>query len=243
MSASIVPVTVGETNQSNSMKKSQVKFNTKAVSERIFNALVPVQTERLIAYAKERIGLIASQIMSYDGGHHMQRTMNLLDSLCWGVQYNGHLEGSGFYGEQQATSVSHLHEWSKDFDAFPVGGRVLAENFVKQMGNLKSKGWRVFFAVLAPYWGYWEKGFRIKTKSLSDYDDDEVRAHSRFMKFAVMTEQYDTISNDLKPSVMKFSVNAPDPSPTSIAKRAKSDRDRGTYSKLEQKYRKRYDYS
>lgn len=225
------------------MKKSQVKFNANKVSKRIFKALAEEQTRRLVAYAENRIGLIAAQIKSYSGGHNMQRTMNLLDSLCWGVQYNGHLEASGFYGEQQATSVSHLHEWNEDYDAFPVGGRVLAENFVKQMGNLKSNGWRVFFAVLAPYWGYWEKGFRLKINSLSDYDDDEVRVHSRFMKFAVMTEQYDTISNDLKPSKMKFSVNAPDPSPTSIAKRAKSYRDKGIYSKLEQKYRKRYDYS
>lgn len=220
------------------MKKSRVKFNTKAVSERIFNALVPVQTERLIDYAKERIGLIASQIMSYDGGHHMQHKMNLLDSLCWGVQYNGNLEGSGFYGEQQATKLSHLHEWSADSNAFPVGGRVLAENFIKQMGNLKSKGWRVFFAVLAPYWGYWEKGFRMKSRhgSFNDYDDDDVEGYSRFMKFAVMTEQYDIISNDLKPSVMKFSVHVPD----SIAKKAKAFSRRKGYSRIEEKYKKRY---
>ena len=223
------------------MKKSQVKFNANKVSERIFKALAEEQTRRLVAYAENRIGLIAAQIKSYSGGHNMQRTMNLLDSLCWGVQYNGHLEACGFYGEQQANKLSYLHEFSDKDHWFPVGGRSLAETFVKQMGNLKSKGWRIFFAVLAPYWGYWEKGFKIKIKTPSYQEDDAV--NYRFMKFAVMTEQYDTISNDLKPSKMKFSVNAPDPSPTSIAKRAKSYRDRGIYSKLEQKYRKRYDYS
>lgn len=226
------------------MKKSQVKFNANKVSERIFKSLAEEQTRRLVAYAENRIGLIAAQIKSYSGGHNMQRKMNLLDSLCWGVQYNGHLEASGFYGEQQANKLSYLHEFSDKDHWFPVGGRSLAETFVKQMGNLKSKGWRVFFAILAPYWGYWEKGFRLKINSLSDYDDDEVRVHSRFMKFAVMTEMYDEISNDLKPSTMSIKIHVPDTTNSTVReKRIKSRQyrmDRNLGSPYD-RYKGRYD--
>lgn len=180
------------------MKSSRVTINTAAISKRLFNSLVEEQTRRLIKYAEDELKLIGDEIKMYGGGNNMQRTYNLLDSLCWGVSYNGELKGYGFYEEQRATKLSYLHEWSGDYHEYPVGGHVLADNFIKQMGNLKRNGWSVFFAVLAPYWGYWEKGFKIYNKARTEY---------KTLQWNVMFQYYDKIRGDLKPSKVKYSVS------------------------------------
>lgn len=158
---------------------------------------VKVQNERLVEYAKKTIQDIGDKIQTYNSRNHMDRTGNLLDSLCWCVSYNGKVVESGFYREQKATELSYKHElFSKSYDGFPVGGHVLAANFIKRMSNLVHSGWRIFFAVLAPYWGYWEEGHHNVLTG-------------RFEHFAVMTEFYDRVAEDLKPAKVNFKTQAP----------------------------------
>lgn len=187
------------------MTSARYVLNRNAVTKKLMAAFSVNVTNKLIAYAENKIQKIGDEIKSYSGGNNMQRTMNLLDSLCWGVSFKGELKGYGYYQPQQASELSYLHELSGDYADYPVGGHVLAEKFVKQMGNLKYDGWRVFFAVLAPYWGYWEKGFRFNTKNSSYQEDDAVSY--RFLKWAVMAQNVDSISGELKPAVVKYSVN------------------------------------
>lgn len=214
------------------MRHTQVKFNSNAFGNALYKHLAIEQTNRLIRYAEEKIGLLGARIQMWESKNHMDRTGNLLDSLCWGVSYYGKLEKSGFYRPQKATELSHLHEFSGDSTWFPVGGHVLAENFIKQMGNLRYNGWRVFFAILAPYWGYWEEGFTFKGFR-----------GTKFLKFQVMTELYDVVNADLQPASVKITVKVPDPSPAHIEKTARN-RDlraaRGghnVYSKYKGKYK------
>jgi len=177
------------------MKKSQVKFSVAKTGKAIFKSLVPVQTERLIAYAKETMTQIGNTIQTYHSINHMDRTGNLLNSLCWGVSYRGKLEGFGFYREASSLRQSYLHEWDSRADAFPVDGHRMAQNYIDKYGKTFTTGWRVFFAILAPYWGYWETGFTFKG------------VHGeRFMQFAVMTQFYDTIQKELEPANVTFHV-------------------------------------
>ena len=173
------------------MGKTRVSGIGKAYQKRLASTLlkpiVEEQTELLVEYAKSEIQDIGNVIQTYNSRNNMDRTGNLLDSLCWGVSYNGKMAESGFYRSQKATELSYLHEWFHD-NTEPVGGHVLASNFIKRMKNLRHNGWRVFFAILAPYWGYWEKGFNFKGWH-----------GTRFLQFSVMTSFYDSISEDLKP--------------------------------------------
>lgn len=184
-----------------------------------------MQKDLFVEYARAKIQEIGDRIHSHNSKNHMDRTGNLLDSLCWGVSYNGKLYGHGFYRPKQATEPSYLHEWSKasfrdkydksswvdDADASePVNGRELAKEYLDSYGNRGGKGWRVFFAILAPYWGYWEKGFILKTGG----GRSSIPRNERFVQFAVMTEFHDEIKRDLKPmyvrkprvSVAKYTV-------------------------------------
>ena len=132
----------------------------------------------------------------------MDRTGNLLDSLCWGVSYQGKLVDSGFYRPQSARTESHLHEWfSGDVKyLIPVSGHSLAQKYIQKYGNNGTKGWRVFFAILAPYWGYWEKGFNMK----SGGGASGIPGSTKFVQFAVMTQFYDRIKEDLRPARTRF---------------------------------------
>lgn len=159
---------------------------------------VDEQTNRLIAYAKRTIIDIADAIQFYGGKHHMDDTGNLLDSLCWGLAYKGKVVATGFYREQRATKLSYLHAWSDYSEAYPVGGHTLAEKYLQQYTAVTTDGWRLFFAVLAPYWGYWEEGFMFKGKN----------GH-KFLKFSVMTQYYDRAGRDLKPAKVTFKTEAP----------------------------------
>lgn len=170
------------------------------------------QNNRLVKYAKSKILLIGDKIMTYHSRNHMDRTGNLLDSLCWGLSYRGKLVDAGFYRNQRASELSYLHEWFHE-PTEPVGGHVLAKNFIKQMGNLQYNGWRLFFAILAPYWGYWENGFNFKGGG-----------SEKFLKFAVMTEFHDVVEADLKPAKVSFKSVIPKYSKESWEKLTK-DRD------------------
>ena len=187
------------------MKESKVIFDTNALRRVMMDNLVREQTNRLIDYAKETITQIGNRILSYHSAHHMDRTGNLINSLCWGVSYGGELQDSGFFREASALSESFLHEFYPDFKyAFPVNGHALAQQYLSQYGKAGSKGsWRVFFAILAPYWGYWEQGFRMK----SGGGNSGIPRNEKFLRFAVMTEFYDKITNDLRPAKTKIKIH------------------------------------
>ena len=196
-----------------SMLKSKViGFNAKSMAAAMMKNVVAEQNRRLVEYAKEKILAIGNQIQTYHSRNHMDRTGNLLNSLCWGVSYNGKLVEGGFFRDAvlnnkgiAKTSESFLHEWfSGDVKyLIPVNGRQLAQTYMQKYGNNGAKGWRVFFAILAPYWGYWEKGFTMK----SGGGDSGIPRSTRFMQFAVMTQFYDEIKKDLKPARVRFRVS------------------------------------
>jgi len=183
-----------------------VGFNASEIKAQLMANAVAEQNRRLVEYAKSTIQEIGDTIKTYSGGHHMDDKGNLLDSLCWGLSYKGKVVESGFYREQKATELTYLHAWFHD-NTEPIGGHVLAQNFMKRMANLNYSGWRLFFAILAPYWGYWEKGFKMKIKAPSYQEGDAVSF--RFMRFAVMTQFLDRIEKDLKPAKVTFKTEAP----------------------------------
>lgn len=192
------------------MKKTKVVgFRVDRMRQKMMAYAVAEQTDRLIEYAETTIQGIGDRIQEYHSLNHMDRTGNLLDSLCWGVAYKGELKASGFYREQQASRESYLHEWfNSDISSmFPIYGHGLAQSFIEEEGGKSNSGWRVFFAILAPYWGYWEKGFTMRTRP-SSYDEDDA-VHIRTLRFSVMTEFYDRVKRDLKPAKVTFRVNPP----------------------------------
>lgn len=209
-----------------SMIKSKViGFNAKSMAAAMMENVVAEQNRRLVEYAKEKILAIGNQIQTYHSRNHMDRTGNLLNSLCWGVSYNGKLVEGGFFRDAvlnnkgiAKTSESFLHEWfSGDVKyLIPVNGRQLAQTYMQKYGNNGAKGWRVFFAILAPYWGYWEKGFTLihgasvnpnaKKNGRLQQGYTGIRG-ATFKQFAVMTQFYDEIKKDLKPARVRFRVS------------------------------------
>ena len=203
-----------------SMIKSKViGFNAKSMAAAMMKNVVAEQNRRLVEYAKEKILAIGNQIQTYHSRNHMDRTGNLLDSLLWGVSYEGKLVEGGFYRDAQARGESYLHEWfSGDVKyLIPVNGRQLAQTYMQKYGNNGAKGWRVFFAILAPYWGYWEKGFTMK----SGGGDSGIPSSTRFMQFAVMTQFYDEVKQDLKPARVRFRVSVAKYNRTKLEKKWK----------------------
>lgn len=187
------------------IKSKVIGFNAKSMAAAMMKNVVAEQNRRLVEYAKEKILAIGNQIQTYHSRNHMDRTGHLLDSLLWGVSYEGKLVEGGFYRDAQARGESYLHEWfSGDVKyLIPVNGRQLAQTYMQKYGNNGAKGWRVFFAILAPYWGYWEKGFTMK----SGGGDSGIPRSTRFMQFSVMTQFYDEIKKDLKPARVRFRVS------------------------------------
>ena len=183
------------------MKKSQVIFDSNALMKVMIKNLTEEQTRRLVAYAEDKIKEIGDQIQSYHSANHMDRTGNLLNSLCWGVSYDGELKASGFYREASSVKESYLHEWGDYAGTFVVDGHAEAENYIQKYGKAGSGNgyWRVFFAILAPYWGYWEKGFTMVHGFSNNKGNSKFRG-STFKRFAVMTEFYDVMSKELKPA-------------------------------------------
>lgn len=94
-----------------------------------------------------------------------------------------------------------------------VEGRKLALDYIaKAAGRGKAGKWEVFFAILAPYWGYWEKGFTMK----GQYSET-------FQQFQVMTIFYDEIKADLKPAKTTLSVSVPKYASMSLKRQAKKN--------------------
>lgn len=175
---------------SNSLLKG---FDAKAIEKQIYESVKESIDLFLVEYAKTKIAQIGAKIQTYHSKNNMDRTGNLLNSLCWGVSYNGDVLDSGFYRESVIHSErgidhngeSFMHELWRDYKyAYPVDGRAMAEAFL-QRAQPSTKGWRVFFAILAPYWGYWESGHK---NVMTD----------KFEKFAVMTHVYDEVKRELK---------------------------------------------
>ena len=193
------------------MKESKVIFDTRKLAAEMMKNLSAKQTNRLIEYAKQTILEIGDKIQTYHSRNHMYRSGHLLRSLCCGVSYDGKLVYSGFYGDialkshttwnEANTTNSYLHEWIPEYEAFQIDGRQMAQNYIQRYGSAGSgnKTWRVFFAILAPYWGYWETGFNM-VHGLGK------NRKSSFHQFAVMTEFYDKVGNELKPAKVKFQI-------------------------------------
>ena len=193
------------------MKGSKVIFDTRKLAAEMMKNLSAEQTNRLIEYAKQTILEIGNKIQTYHSRNHMYRSGHLLRSLCCGVSYDGKLVYSGFYGDialkrhttwwEKDTTNSYLHEWIPEYEAFQIDGRQMAQNYIQRYGSAGSgnKTWRVFFAILAPYWGYWETGFNM-VHGLGK------NRKSSFHQFAVMTEFYDKVGKDLKPAKVKFEI-------------------------------------
>lgn len=190
------------------MKASSVKGlenYTVQLKKELTEYWIAEQTRRFIEYAEKKIMELGATIQTYHSRHHMDRTGNLLNSLCWGVAYNHELKGSGFYRDASSIGLSHLHEFYPDFsEAFPVDGHSLAEDYIRLYGKASGEDmWRVWFAILAPYWGYWEKGFRM----VSGGGRSGIPRSEKFVQFAVMSEFHDEISEDLKPSNVKIKIH------------------------------------
>jgi len=181
---------------------------------------VAEQTRRLVEYAKKEIIRIGDMIQTYNSANHMDRTGNLLNSLCWGVTYDGKMSECGFYRAErvnirlnrwnQIQGMGHkdsygsfLHEWSEQMGE-SVNGRTMAEEFLLSRHGKRGK-WTVFFAILAPYWGYWESGFTLRGGG----GDSGIPRHSRFMQFQVMSHVFDDVRLALKPAETHLTVYVP----------------------------------
>lgn len=179
----------------------KVKFNAKALRRELYNRYVPMQTKLLVDYAKQKVVEIGDTFLTSDTINNLDRTGNLLDSLCWGVALDGKIKDSGFYRKQKAQEQSSLHKWfvGDVSSLFPVYGHGLAQKYIDNFSSTHSeKGWIVFFAVLAPYWGYWEKGFTMRSAS-----------GDRHLRLAIMTQHYDEIKSDLKPAKVTLRIGVP----------------------------------
>ena len=215
MSAFSLHATVG----SLMAKSSLTGWNPETLKKQMMENVVAYNNARLVDYAKETIAKIGNKIKSYHSKNNMDRTGNLLNSLCWGVSYKGKLVEGGFFRDAvlndkgiAKTSESFLHEWFSGDEKYliPVNGRQLAEEYLQKVGNTGSSGWKVFFAILAPYWGYWEEGFNMKAKGKS----------IGFFKFSVMAETYDQVRKDLKPArKYYFNVSVPQYSHQKLVKK------------------------
>ena len=197
--------------------KTRVKFNSDKWADSVRKLLIEEQTRKLIAYAKAEIVKIGNKIITYHSKNHMDRNGHLLNSLCWGVMYNGEVKESGFYREAVDRGMSFLHEFTPE-SATEVNGRAKAQAFIDQQQG--GTGWRIFFAILADYWGYWEGGFRMK----SGGGDSGIPRSTRFLKFSVMSQFFDEVRMDLKPTKVSLTVYVPKYSYKSNKYRGKNKR-------------------
>ena len=229
-----------------SMKQGKViGFNAAKMAEQMMANAVAEQNRRLIEYAEQRIIMLGETINSYNSRNHMDDTGNLLDSLCWGVCYDGKMVESGFYRSPKATRPSYLHGWStvefadpKRFKKHAVGesvsswvkmdageevsGHQLAAEYLSQAHKkCKSGEWMVFFAILAPYWGYWEKGFTQVHGA--GFINGKGFGSASFQQFAVMSQFYDIVKSNLKPARTRIKVYVPKYASKSLMSRARKN--------------------
>jgi hypothetical protein len=202
------------------MNESKVIFDAKKLATEMFEKLRVEQTNRLVEYAKAKIIEIGDKIQTYHSKNHMDRTGNLLNSLCWCVTYGtGEDEKySGFYRQEtlhgggiDKTSESWLHEFFSN-DREEVKGHQLAQSFIDSYKGKDGK-WTVTFAILAPYWGYWEGGFKMKMGGSTVYKGEPQQRNipltTRFMQFQVMSHVYDEVRRDLRPAETHITVYRP----------------------------------
>lgn len=175
-------------------KQTRVKFESKKWKMALIREVSKEQTKRLIDYADIKIQDIGDQIQLYLSENNMDRTGNLLDSLCYGVYYNGKLEKSGYYRGTTAVGDSYLHEYSNPVGR-SVNGHVEATKVIANYTPSHS-GWDIFFAIAAPYWGYWESGFLHKQSGKN-------------LSWKVMTYHFDKVKEDLAPTRVTFSIYRP----------------------------------
>ena len=171
-----------------------MKFNAKKFGNDLLSQIVREQNKRLVVYATEEMQRIGNDISVADTKNNLDRTGNLLDSLCYAVFYNGKRQKIGYYRSETAIEDSHLHEYSNPKGP-SVNGHFLAKQFITSY-KPKDSGWEVFFAVLAPYWGYWEKGF---THPISN----------QFYQWQVMTHHFDVVKAELEPAKVTFETYMP----------------------------------
>lgn len=188
-----------------------VGFNADSIRKKLLNDVIAHNNKSLVDYAKKEIRTLGDTIAAYNSRNNMDDTGNLLDSLCWCVCYDGKMVESGFYREKRATLPSYLHELSKveflegsgrkkwkDVHATGIasfsevsaaedvhGHERAAAYLEKAPKKCKEGQWMLMFAILAPYWGYWEAGHR--------------NVFLGNVQFAAMTQFYDRIQGDLKP--------------------------------------------
>lgn len=193
----------------NMATNTTVKFDSEAWKKAVLEVASKEQTARLIAYANKRMQEIGDKIKTWNSKNNLDRTGNLLNSLCWAVTKDGKLEGSGFYRPAitrpkgvHGSSISFIHEFTPDYER-EVNGRALAESYLANISSTEGKGWRVYFAILAPYWGYWESGFTLKSGGGSS----GIPSSSRYLQFQVMCEFFDKIRMDLKPAKTHLTVH------------------------------------
>lgn len=201
------------------MRKSKVIFNKEAFRSKLTVELTDFQTQSLIEYAESKIIEIGDMIQTYHSRNHMDRTGNLLNSLCWYVTYDGKRKAYGFYRDEVirgkgkgGSTRSWLHEFFSETD-MEVNGRQLAQSFVNSQ-NGKTGYWTVGFAILAPYWGYWESGFTMKGGGgeigiPNGRESFVMPTFKRHMQFQVMTHVFDNVRVDLKPAEVHLSVYVP----------------------------------
>lgn len=211
------------------MKKGKlIGFDANKLAESMMKSAIEEQNKRLIAYAQDEIISLGNDINAINTKNNMDDLGNLLDSLCWGVAYDGKMVGSGFYREQIAKMPSELHayskvavlegstrgkwkelynkdvkkarqlqesNWSYETGSEPVNGHALAQAYIDRAGKkCKAGHWMVFFAICAPFWGYWEEGhYNIFMR--------------RFVRFNILTWHYDKIKGDLKPAKTDIKVH------------------------------------
>ena len=231
------------------MKQGKIiGFNATKMAEQMMANAVAEQNRRLVEYAEARVMLLGETIASYGGANGMDDLGNLLDSLCWGVCYDGKMIKSGFYRQQRATQPTELHaysnaavlegstrgkwkhlynedknkakqlqkaNWSYTSASEPVNGHQLAAEYLaKAHSKCKANQWMVFFAICAPYWGYWEKGFN---------QIHHFSGTSSFRQFAVMSQFYDHISSQLKPAKAKIKIHVEKYASKSLYRSAKKN--------------------
>lgn len=210
----VLAYTAQETAGNMSIGKTKIiGFNPAKIKKEAEAYAIPLQTEKLIEYAKGEIMKLGKKIQEYHSRNHMDRTGNLLNSLCWGVCYQGEMKGSGFFRPEtlqnkgiEGTSQSYLHEFFERTDN--INGRQLAQEFIENYKGYEG-GWTVFFAILAPYWGYWEGGFNMKTGLKKDEQGQWHFTKRIFMHHQAMTYVYDDVRMELKPKTVHINVNIP----------------------------------
>jgi hypothetical protein len=177
-------------------KKTKVRLNAKKLHADMMKKVVGIQTERLINYAISEVTKMGDELLVKMRGKPSDRTHNMLNSLVWAVYYDGKEEKHGYYRKSSSTrGDASLHEISKD--PIAVNGRQLARQFLDTYQPRQKNGWEIIWAILAPYYAYWEQGH-------------ENVFYGKYVKFNMMTQRYDDIKNALGTKVnVTIQVNVP----------------------------------